>query len=431
MPTFKAELYHVAKRDGTKEIMIRVIHERIPKRIGTDLFIVERLWDKSKSQVKSQHPEADDINDTVGELLKRCRAYWNECLRDGAPFNIDDLHARMLVGAGVKFKPWVVDHVAHLRNTDKGRNADNYQNMLSALEGMLGAKAESLYFHQINPAFLSKFEKYLLEKGNHINTVHSRLKFIRSAFRKARIDHDSVRKLPYPFDVFKLKTVETQKDPLTLKELQRLESVKLLPFTEVYDAWAVWLLEFYLQGMRVSDVLLRNDEEIVEQEVDGETLRLLPYTMYKTDIRTTCIVHDKAQTLIEYFKQRNQSGNGYWLPYIDAAKVERGVDRRSDAKDTRKTRSELLDLQVESATATINDLLQHKIKQLAGITKDLTTHVARRTYSEICDDMNINTSDIAKLLGHASEKTTKKHYLTKNKVNIAKLHELQQKVYGT
>jgi integrase/recombinase XerD len=60
---------------------------------------------------------------------------------------------------------------------------------------------------------------------------------------------------------------------------------------------------------------------------------------------------------------------------------------------------------LKNATALINKFLK-KLAKLAGITKNLSTHVARHTWAQRAKDLNINLKTIQKGLGHENVRTT-------------------------
>ena len=55
-----------------------------------------------------------------------------------------------------------------------------------------------------------------------------------------------------------------------------------------------------------------------------------------------------------------------------------------------------------------------EIADVCGITKNMTTHMTRRTFASIMNEQGVNITAIQRMLGH-TKITTTQHYITTNR----------------
>jgi len=252
-------------------------------------------------------------------------------------------------------------------------------------------KDRPLYFHEINVAFLNNFITYLCskpikgKKNKKISekTINNHLLMIRTIFNRA-IREEIVSRDIYPFggkDKIQVKQVETHKVGLDQDELNALENVKLEEGSEFWHARNAFILSFNFAGVRISDLL-----QLTWSEIQGERLH---YQMGKTNANVSIPVPVKAKEILAHYKPDKHSPDRYILPYLHDAD-------REDPKD--------LERKINSAISKINKKLK-KVAKLAGIDKNLSTHISRHTFGNLAGD-KIPIPMLQKLYRHKSMLTT-------------------------
>lgn len=104
-------------------------------------------------------------------------------------------------------------------------------------------------FESINKEWLIRFENWLLERDNKINTIGIHLRNIRSVFNYA-IDNEYTN--IYPFRKYKIKKEETAKRSLSVEELRELMNFDVEEYQERYRD--MFMLMFYLMGINAVDL---------------------------------------------------------------------------------------------------------------------------------------------------------------------------------
>lgn len=244
-----------------------------------------------------------------------------------------------------------------------------------------------LYFHEINVAFLNNFITYLRAKNTRKKTsektVNNHLLMIRTIFNRA-IREEIVKRDIYPFggkDKIQVKQVETHKVGLDQSELQRLEKLKLPAGSELRHARNAFLLSFNFAGVRISDLL-----QLTWSEIQAGRLH---YQMGKTNANVSIPVPENARKILEEYRQVKPLPDAYVLPYLNDA-------NREDPEDLQR--------KINSAISKINKKLK-KVGKLAGIDKNLSTHISRHTFGNIAGD-KIPIPLLQKLYRHKSMLTT-------------------------
>ena len=99
----------------------------------------------------------------------------------------------------------------------------------------------------------------------------------------------------------------------------------------------------------------------------------------------------KALQILEYYTSTSSKAEDYIFPLL--------------RNDINRSNKNFLRRQVESKTVLINDSLK-EIAVLAGIKKNLCSHIARHSFADIARKRNTSLLDIQQLLGHSESKTT-------------------------
>lgn len=244
-------------------------------------------------------------------------------------------------------------------------------------------KDKSLYFEDINAAWISKFKTFLISYlGQNSRTLTNQLIFIRTLFNIA-IKNGIVEQKYYPFagEKEKIRIGSGHKIGLTEKEVELIEALEVEPDTSMWHTHKVWLVSFYFAGMRISDVVKLKWSDFQ----DGR----LFYVMNKNEKPLSLKIPDKAAVILDAYKKESKQNNGYVFPFL------RDVDPANVQDIFIKTRN---------ATKLFNKYLK-RIAASCGIEKNLSNHIARHSFGNIAGD-KIHPLMLQKLYRHSDLKTT-------------------------
>jgi integrase len=187
----------------------------------------------------------------------------------------------------------------------------------------------------------------------------------------------------YPFagEKEKIRIGSGNKIGLTIDEVEKIENLNFEKFSFIWHTRNIWLFSFYFAGIRISDV-------VKLRWTDFKNNRLY-YVMNKNEKALSLKIPDKAECIINYYREDQKINNGYLFPFL----------KDIDSKD-----SEKIYIKTKNATKLLNKYLK-KIAQQCGIDKNLSNHIARHSFGNIAGD-RIHPLMLQKLYRHSDLKTT-------------------------
>ena len=355
--TSKFVLRDRKNQDKTQSVQLRVILDRKSFYINTIVRVEVRFWDSKNGCVKQNHTCNSSLNAQLNEYQTKLNTFVAKSMMDKLPVNAENMK---FLFAPVTEKP-KADFYAFIEKYLDGNallilkpnTLKNQRHCLKCLKEF----APKLTIEGITVEFLTKYELFLKTKEkNHTNTIHSKLKFIRTyinlAIKQGLIDK-------YVFKSYKLKHKSTMPKFLTPEEFHLLEKFFKDTTVALYKKHLQYFLFACVTGLRYTDLKqlswnnIEDNKVFLRMEKTGQTISI-PITR-----RTLQYMPEKSTGLI--FKiPANQCANRF-------------------LKD---------------------------IGTQAGLVKKLSCHVARHTFATISLDMDMPLSVVQKLLGHASSKTT-------------------------
>ncbi|MFK7813378.1 MAG: phage integrase SAM-like domain-containing protein [Maribacter sp.] len=345
---------HDQKKNGTFPLAIRITQNRKTRYIFTGKYIFSKDWNEGIGKVKKSHPNSARLNNF---LLKKLTEADNVAIEaDGSKdyvsskdikkkvqhkgrtvsffqFGAQRIRSKFQSGTFSVAKPelsilfnireflnWkrfeeretVIEGIKKRRRNRIGRSRKFGYSFLDEVKKEFG-KDESLYFEDINQAFLGNYKifciSYLEQKTR---TVTNQLIFIRTLFNMA-INEGIVDAKHYSFagDKERIKVKSGHKIGLTRDEIQRIENVELDEGTAIWNTRNVWLFSYYFAGIRISDVLEMKWSDFM----DGR----LFYIMNKNEKPLSLKVPGKAEKILDYYRPFSQSKDDFIFPYLKTA----------------------------------------------------------------------------------------------------------------
>jgi site-specific recombinase XerD len=219
-------------------------------------------------------------------------------------------------------------------------------------------------FNEISVSFLQELETYIKKGGSAHNTTKKHMDIVRKLFRYAKANKWTDQD---PFYFYKIAERPVKTEPLVESEVKLLLQKELTPRNaQVRDVFIVQCFT----GMSYSDVKEFNTATIY---TDSSGAKWIDSKRVKTGVDYDVPLFPQVIKILEKYD--------YKLPVVSNQKM--------------------------------NAYLK-EIADVCGITKNMTTHMARRTFASIMNEQGVNITAIQRMLGH-TKITTTQHYITTNR----------------
>ena len=238
---------------------------------------------------------------------------------------------------------------------------------------------------------------------NKTSTINADLKVIRAILNNAHAKN-KIRTMPL------LKGLIVEKEPIGKKGLnfQQLNDLyNYQPPVNSYEFHSrnLWLFSFFNAGVRIGDLLQLTWRNIF----DGR----LEYIMAKTENNNRPVISFEIkglakQILGDYKGKCASDTNTVIFPLLRKEVRDLIVKYPVEERDGLSPKIlEIILKDVSAKTTLINKSLKRISQEIGLENVKLTTHIARHTYSQVANKSGVSIEDLAKLLNHASPKTTK------------------------
>lgn len=383
MANVKLVLRKETKKDGTSPLAIRITKDRKSSYIYLEYSIKEDEWDVKNQRVKKSHPNSTRLNNylatKVAEALNRSLQIETE--RQDVSSKI--VRQKIKPKGGATFFAQADLYIQNLERDGKYNRYTADKPRVKHFKEFL--KGENIAFTDITIPLLERFKGYIktelkLSERSAIN----HLAVVRSVFSQA-IKSEIVDRKYYPFGAGKIsiKFPDSLKIGLTPEEVYIIETIELPPGSFENHCRNLWLFSFYFAGMRISDVFRIKWSDI-------QSGRLF-YSMGKNDKGGSLKIPEKALSIIAQYKDDKLGVEDYIFPELKTL-----IDKRDKFIEQRR---------IMNMTSRVDKTLQTVVAKHAGITKQLTMHIARHTFGNISGD-RIPIQMLQKLYRHSSVTTT-------------------------
>jgi integrase len=381
---------HLDKRykakDGTYAILIRVRNGSVKRDIPTGYKATVAQW--KGDQVSSKHPDARIINSHIDHIVSEAKQYLAECKLHKKPIHLD------LIGKSRQSYSWN-EYLLHMADQYKEKEMIVMERKVRRFDrefrvfntpGLTFAdllederlkrplRGNQLYTDDINNDLLNRFDAFLIKQGNVNNTRAKKFEFLGKFYTDA-INAGKASE-PNWFKLYKIDSKPVKKDKLTDTEVKAIEDLQLKP-GPVNDARNLFLFSYYCKGNRFETCITCRRDMIRNGRIYFKTNKGDKYISVK--------IHQRLQAIIDHY-----AGDGDFLfPYIK--------ELPTAAKQYLKA--------IDSRNVIVNRNLKI-VARLAGITTELTFHIARHTFAFHLKKKTDSIHVIKDSLGHSKSHTT-------------------------
>lgn len=234
--------------EGKAPIEIRAYQDRKRKFISTKIFITPDQWDVKHREINKNHPFMDELNSQINEMIKKIEKLQSENYYNNKPFTIESVFKNTLdthtPGSFIEFMRSEIEKNKEIKPVTKA----SHSNTLKKLEEF---KKTDIQFADINYSFVKDFMNYLQGKNLAHNTVHKQHKnlkiYIDIAIKRGLI------KTANPCKEVKIQYKQTQRDALTIEEINSIEKLDLTEYDDKINVVRDMFLFACYTGLRISD----------------------------------------------------------------------------------------------------------------------------------------------------------------------------------
>lgn len=356
---------------GTAIVKIRLMKERVASYISTDIRVTPEQWDSELGLI-IKHQRAKNLNLFLANEMMQVEDILMEHSDEFRPLSATEIMKRVQIFRNPDndrktkdlFYPFAVKF---MESKDKTRTKEIYAATLSRIRDYTDYY-EELRFTDITIDWLRDFDKFLQRYSPSANARAIHLRNIRAVFNAA-LDDEIITH--YPFRKYKIKTEETVKRSLSVRQLARLFLHEPKPYAEKY--LDMFKLTFYLIGINTVD--LAGLTEIRSGRIE--------YHRAKTNRLYSIKVEPEALEIIKkYLGEKDKLLNVF------------------EGRDSYLSFSRLMNMALHEIGKELDG--GNKVKTYTK----LTTYWARHTWATIAAELDIPKETIAKALGHGGTEVT-------------------------
>ena len=403
------------KVDGRTPIYIRITQTRRYSLLSSGIAIQAQYWrntPKYGSWIKAGkhgHPSADAYNDKIKNMILEL-----ESLIDNAG---DHITRKQLVKLyrgedNEQFQAHATRYAKRL--ADEGKYSSQSQ-IKAAASKFADFTSDDLRFNEITPRLLNDFQDWMEDElDNHPNTIRKTINRIKAIHNDA-YKKDLASNLPFQDPKFeKVSSVETKKTALSTKQMQAIETLDLDKESWNWHVRNFFLFSFWNAGIRFTDLALLRWKNVR----DGR----LKYTMGKNGKDKDVLLLPQAKQILTHYRSTldaKYEGMEEDLPPQAIAKMKLR-EFIFPIVDSEYRDAKLLEQKRKAATGnTLTNRALKKIAKQAGISTNVTFHIARHSFARWADNSDVmDRKDIQRMLAHSKMETTERYLSSISEYNV-------------
>lgn len=269
----------------------------------------------------------------------------------------------------------------------KGKDITDKDELETALAGI-----KKLAFNDITPAWLNKYEAYMINtKKRSRTTVSIYLRALRTVFNTAIADKEiDAENYPFGKRKYQVPSVKSVKKSLSKADLKILMQAKAKT-PEQQKARDFWFFSYICNGMNIKDIALLRYEDIQEGKIIFYRAKTI--NTAKADLRPV-VVHltDYANSVIEKYGNTNKAPKTLVFSILN--------DEQSEIIKFKA---------IKNFTRFINQ----NVKKLAianNITSEISTYWARHSFATNAIRSGLSMEFVSEAFTHSSMKTTQGYF---------------------
>lgn len=401
--TWKVVLHPYVKEDGTQQVRLRLTKDRASRFVDTGIAIHKSQWNKKATpRLANWLTSAAHDYEKRNEELRALGLDYEDAARANPTWDFTHLDKKVVaVPAEPVLPPEQTDFVAFAEQyvrgraiTDKPSTIVLYSRAVRDLKRWRGGAA--LPFAELSEQLVLDFYAWLVQEvGNYAATARDKVIKL-STIAKRAVKKGLLRYEANPFLDLPIPRIGNKK-PVSRPPIAAFEQLLAVDFhtvpasrrADMQHRRRVWLLQHYLRGTRVSDILLLRERNVLPERIlltERKTGKL-------KSIRRT----PQIDALLSHYPPTGVA-EAFVLPFLDHTKGYASpnptVAQQAD-----------LDYVIQKRIAVVNFALQVMAREV-GIPR-FTSHAARHLFVDRLEKKQVSGREISALLGHSSEAVTR------------------------
>ena len=408
-------------------VFLRVTEDKIHKRFKSTVELKRKTdWDGKHQKIKPSEIMCEKWQRELDELKERARSIHRDLEKRGTS-SADKIVEDLRYGAhSESFLVYAEQKVADCRAAGRLSSMNKYAQVCRKFIAFMESRGRDPYtvtFREIDYQFIADFDAFMQSLDNkqymahgdrpdsvttgsrklHPNYIAKVLQYMNTIFESAEksrlIKHEE-----NPFNSYKIKTVKTDREELSLDEVMRIVHLELEEGTGEWHSRNFFLFAMYCAGIRVGDVLCLRWNNITEDN-------RLHYQMSKNHKIQDIPLLPPAIEILDMYRTADSRPDDFVFPYMKTGKYAELWQEVKSLRDFDLLSGDMklkYKQTVSTKEAHVNNGLR-KIRDKAGITKPLSTHIARHTFARLAKEVHIDNALLQGLLQHSSVSTTEKY----------------------
>lgn len=354
--------------DGTRPVMVRVIKDKTVYK--TICKVPDKDWDSKNKKVKRSHGSYINLNALISEEFQKYEKRYFDLLAKNKNFKAADvfedekLNDENLVSAFDRY-------LVHISQNLELSTIEKYRSFYYFLQSCFNTENVT----DIDDGLVMKIVGKLKANGNNQNSIFRRISFFKSFVKWANKEFDLRIDVENP-----AKKHKSKKEKLTVEEITLLAQFDLSKFgKKIQIARDIFLMQYYLYGSRVSDVLRLRIDDIKPDRIN--------IVQHKTKAIVSVKLSQSIKDIIDKYK-----GQSLFFVFPELDRFMPDVTHKN----------------IDSVVALMNKNLRI-VAHACGIEKHISTHVARHSFATNADKVVMDKRHISKALGHSTFKMTENY----------------------
>ncbi len=382
MSSIKIVLRKKGLSDGTYPVCLRVTKNRKTKYFSTIFKSTEKEWDAPSGCFNKKNSNYIQNNRLLLKIKARALKVYADLDLEKEYFNLDDFGRRFRVDANPSTDyvfPFFEEIIAEMKLAGRMGNARLYNETLKSIRRFTNFK--KLRFIDINNSFLNKYEAWLRSRGGADGGISIKQRTLRALYNKA-IERNVIKDFNHPFKTYKVSKLKGRgiKKALNFEQVTKIIHFDVQKNLHLRDARNYFVFSFYTRGMNFADMMV-----LEWNDIESTTIS---YIRNKTKGRFVITILPPVQEILNYYREHT-------LPtkYVFPILLKDGLTPNQIEHRKKKT------------LAKYNRDLK-EIAKLCGITKPLSSYVARHSFANCLKQKGVATDIIGESLGHKDLATT-------------------------